>query len=339
VAHGTVEEPFFAPRSIEVAENWKDQVRSGLNCSSVLVCMQSPLFYASNICGKELEIFLQRRKLYRKLGGDPPSCIIPVLWEPLSTPPPKAVPNDFQGKPSSELTAFGMSGLYEAILDDRTDLKENINRYALTLARRISNLIQKNVADRSLPMLPWVPDLEVIPSAFDFPEWPLPDVEEEMGTGPASITFLYPANIPPDKLPFAPPPPNAVIAAAALAKNQEWIYQGVGFDGGDDSLEKKIQWAQSKRSPMVLMLTETILGDRDLLKQFAALSANGIATMVLSTTSTGVFPPDFPANLRPNASFTTREGLDNLLIAKLGRLRTNLMAEPTSSTSGSLPGF
>jgi hypothetical protein len=339
VAHGRVEEPFFAPRSIEAGDKWRTSLAAALNTSGILICLQSPLYFDSRVCGQELEAFLQRRKLFKRSGGEPPDCVIPILWHPLERVP-KALPNDFQGKkPSGDLTPFAMDGLYQAILSDQTEGKEKIVLYALNLAGRISNLIRKNTGERALPPLPVQPDLDNLPSAFDYPEWPLPDVEEEKGTGPASITLVYPTGDHPDTLPFAPPPPNAIISAAALAKSREWIFQGVGFNSRDDIVEKlsKIQWAQDKKSPVVLMLTETLLADRELLSRFDRLEQKGFATIVLSTASGGQLPPDFPAKL--NATLTTRDKFDEMLIAKVAKLRGAILSEATASVPGSIPAF
>jgi len=333
IAHGRVDDPFFAPRGIEPAENWREALQSALNSSAILVCLQSPLYFDSRICGQELEAFLQRRKFFRKAGGDPPDCIIPILWHPL-TSVPKPLPNDFQGKkPSRDLTPFPMDGLYKAILADQTQEKESILLYALNLADRISNLLRKNTGARALPPLDPPPDLDVISSAFDFPEWPLPDVYKEKGTGPASVTLVYPTNAPPENLPFAPPPPNAVILAAALAKSRELVFQGVGFNGQDDLAEKlaKIKWAQEKKSPVVLMLPEPLLNDSELLNRIDLIEKKGLARIVLSTTGGGHLPPDFEA--------TTREKFDEFLIRKVAKLRSEIMAEATSTVPGTMPAF
>jgi len=342
VANGRVDESFFAPRGIEAGENWKDALRAGLNSSSVLVCMQSPSYFESRVCGQELEVFLQRRKLFRRRGGDPPDCIIPVLWHPLVNTAPRSVPNDFQGKkPTDNLIAYPADGLYAAILCDATPQKDRIDAYALNLAGRISNLLQRNRGDRALPSLNVVPDLEVLPSAFDSPEWPLPDLILEAGTGPASVTFVYPTGIPPEALPFAPPPPNAVICGAEIAKAREWIFQGVGFHSSSDFATKleQIKWAQDKRSPIVLMLTEALLADSDLLKQFSRIRPKGIATIVLTAGSSGPLPDDFPRNLAQNAAFTNRDRFDEILLMKVGKLRFALTLEPTSDNIGAIPAF
>jgi hypothetical protein len=340
IAHRGVNEPFFAPR-IEAGEDWKERVQAALNLSGILICLQSPAYFESKVCGQELEAFLQRRKLYRRTGADPPDCVIPVLWHPLiNIGFPKALPNDFQGKkPSAGQTTFQMDGLYRAILTDSTEKKDKIDLYALNLAERVSNLIRKNTGQRELPPLPINPDLDIIPSAFDFPEWPLPDIDDEKGTGPASITLVYPADVPPDSLPFSPPPPNAIISAAALAKSREWIVQGVGFRSDRDLVEKlaKVKWAQDKKSPVVVMLTETLLQDRDLLSRFDQIEKKGLATIVLSATSESELPGDFPAAL--NATLATRDKFDDLLIKSVGKLRLAIMSEATTNVSGTIPAF
>jgi hypothetical protein len=232
-----------------------------------------------------------------------------------------------------------MDGLYQAILADQTPGKEKIVLYALNLASRISNLIRKNTGDRALPPMPVMLDLDVIPSAFEFPEWPLPEVDEEKGTGPASITLVYPTGIPPDSLPFSPPPPNAIIWAAALAKSRELIFQGVGFKSHEDLVQKlaKVKWAQDKKSPVLLLLTETLLQDRELLNRFDQIEKKGFATIVLSTASGSQLPTDFPTTL--NATLTTRDKFDELVINRVAKLRVAIMAEATTNVPGAIPAF
>jgi hypothetical protein len=64
VAHVRVDGPFFTPRGIAAGANWRESLQRALNSSGILVCLQSPLYFDSKVCGQELEAFLQRRKLY-----------------------------------------------------------------------------------------------------------------------------------------------------------------------------------------------------------------------------------------------------------------------------------
>jgi hypothetical protein len=74
-----------------------------------------------------------------------------------------------------------------------------------------------------------------------------------------------------------------------------------------------------------------------LLNRFDQIEMKGFATIVLSTASGGQLPADFPAKL--NATLTTREKFDELLINKVAKLRGAIMAEATTNVPGAIPGF
>src|SRR5205814_1164893 len=121
-------------------------------------------------------------------GGEPPDCIIPVVWYPFDIIP-KPVPPNFQGrKPSTNSTPFKDDGLYAAML---TEPEDRIDAYALELAKRISDLLKKNVGPRALPPLR-VSELDSLRSAWQDPAWPLPDIDVEHGRGPGSLTLVHP---------------------------------------------------------------------------------------------------------------------------------------------------
>jgi TIR domain len=333
IAHGN-HDSYFAPRSNKAGADWTRKLRDALNESRVLVCLQSPSYFQSDqYCGREFEVFLQRRKLHLKPeGAEPPDCIVPVLWSPLTHGMPRAVPNKFQGmKPSEDFTPFEEDSLYEAIANDKTE-RRVINRYSLYLAKRISNLLM----GPALPAFSPMPDLDAFPSAFRDPN--LPEIDHEKGRGPWSVTIMYPSSDSLERLPWGPPPPNAVIWAAALAKSKERIFQGARFGSAID-FEPKIRSALEMKSPVVLMVTEAVLGDRDLQARFSQFFAaserrKGVGTIVLVQNGGAHIPDCFPDPTR-----VTQRDFESVLSDKLANLRTALLGNPTSEARESLPGF
>jgi hypothetical protein len=326
---GRVDKPFFAPQNIQAGEKWSMALNSGLNSSQVLVCLQSASYYESEWCGKELELFLRRRKQVKLQGGTPPDCIIPVLW--YSCDAPRQVPKVFHAaKPTESDAPIGEDRLFEAMLRESTPNRTML--FALRLAGRISNLLKQNQGDRQLPSLPG-PGLHDIPSAFDLPAWPVPDLDAEQGTGPESVTFAYPAVADPQHLPFAPPLPNAVTSAAVIAKSNEWIFQGIEYGQNAFWDEHNGFWARIGRalgwnSPVVLMLTEALAAAIPGERYFHdVLSDKRLATMVLSPNA-GI-PPGFPEDLRGKVTFSNRDRFDEILTARLKMLRLALGSEPT----------
>jgi hypothetical protein len=235
-------------------------------------------------------------------------------------------------KPSKDFTPFEEDSLYEAIANDKTERRDVINRYSLYLAKRIINLLR----GPALPAFSPMPDLEAFPSAFSDPN--LPGIDDEKGRGPWSVTIMYPSSDSLERLPWGPPPPNAVIWAAALAKSKERIFQGVRF-GGAIEFEPKIRWALEMKSPVVLMVTETVLGDQNLQARFSEFFADsdrrkGVGTIVLVQNGAAQIPDCFPDPTR-----VTQRDFESVVTEKLANLRRALMGNPTSEVPESLPGF
>src|SRR5258706_1761677 len=56
--------PGFVDRSIQAGEDWSDEIAEALRTTQTMVCLYSPHYFESEYCGKELQVLLDRRKLY-----------------------------------------------------------------------------------------------------------------------------------------------------------------------------------------------------------------------------------------------------------------------------------
>src|SRR5262245_44919752 len=80
----TGEGPGFVDRNIEIGEDWRDDLAEALATSKTMVCLYSPSYFKSETCGKEMQVFLDRRRRYiRENVGKKPANIIPVIWQPI----------------------------------------------------------------------------------------------------------------------------------------------------------------------------------------------------------------------------------------------------------------
>jgi hypothetical protein len=58
-----------------------------------MVCLYSPAYFQGGYCGKEMQVFLDRRRNYiRANAGKKPANIIPVLWHPVPRRIPMTLP-------------------------------------------------------------------------------------------------------------------------------------------------------------------------------------------------------------------------------------------------------
>src|SRR5687768_11946173 len=103
---------YLAPLSLKEGQAWREALPRALNESKVLVCLQSPSYFSSEYCGKELEVFLRRRRHFVELrGGEPPDCVIQVVLQRGARPQPRTLP-DFQWRnPDGTLFAAEVNGL------------------------------------------------------------------------------------------------------------------------------------------------------------------------------------------------------------------------------------
>ena len=73
---------FFAKDDITTGEIWVEVLGEAVRTCKVILCICSPSYYNSEYCGKELGVFLERRKEWVKqtAPGDQAPFILPVLW-------------------------------------------------------------------------------------------------------------------------------------------------------------------------------------------------------------------------------------------------------------------
>jgi hypothetical protein len=320
---------FRAPTSIEAAEHWsRDALPRALNHSRVLVALESPNYFDSDYCGRELEVFLRRRQRFVEERDDrAPACIIQVLWQSVYDTP--ATRPEFQWKrlDGSRFPAEA-DGLYKAYIGGR---ETELRLFVHSLAERISILLRRNVGSNELPPLPRDPDIHGVPSTFAPPVLPLPEIDFVQKSGPTAATFVYPNTLSNQLSPFGPPLDRAAVSrAAAIARSREMSVQGIEFKADDERLAARIAAAQSLNSPVVLMLTSASLAYPVVRKACETIRPEGIATVLVDgTTNDGdrVHAP-FIGSLRAknlfHADLAGPDDLDAAVKRSLGTLYNGL---------------
>jgi hypothetical protein len=335
---GRVGQGGFAAYKIPGGADWFGEVLpTALNSSHVLVCLQSPNYFDSEYCGRELEVFLRRRQEFvATRGGSPPVCIIPVVWQPDLRPMPRVVP-DFQwNRPDGSRFPAEVTGLFEAFDGHRGEG----NKFIHQLAKRISALLPPDVSQLVLPSLD-EPDIGGVTSAFKLPELPLPEIESVKASGPRAVTFVYPCDVDEDEWPFAPPPENAaVIHAASLARSRELSIQGIEFTPTSENIVDRVRIAQGRNTPVVLMLTPSTLANVGLVAQLSAIEPDGVATVIVDRQ--GSRPPAhvLPRLRQPgrfHAGLNNSSKLEQAIYQSLSALRQTVRQNVATTIAGAGP--
>jgi hypothetical protein len=71
---------FVDRADIQPGQEWPDELAEALRTAHTMVCLYSPAYFQGGYCGKEMQVFLDRRQNYiRANAGKRPANIIPVL--------------------------------------------------------------------------------------------------------------------------------------------------------------------------------------------------------------------------------------------------------------------
>jgi len=349
---------FKDDKDIVAGEEWRSELVDALTTSPILVCMYSPWYFKSNYCGKEVEVFLQRRRLFmQQRANKEPGFVVPVLWQPCLDRIPNSLPSlQWHGLDGNRFSPDDF-GVYRAMTRAKTEYKDEYQDLVTKLAIRIRNLLRER---HSLPSLGYKPQIDGMSNAFDPPRLPLPPLDEPQRGGPTSVTFVYPSHPRPDAWPFAPPAREAAIAqAAAIAKGKDLRLLGIEFDPKDGSFLEHVDNALQWRSVVVLMLSGAALGDASLKAAMRKLDdkidvagPSALATMVIwnDDPPSCDFSDIFPRNIRSEffyGAIGSRADLEDAMRKSLGGLQNRLALQgppgqnpiPTPTSHEKRPGF
>jgi TIR domain len=153
---------FFDTTNIETGTDWNEELSDAVARSRLAVALFSPSYFTSVWCGREFQVFLDRRRAV--VGTPPPVAIIPVIWMRHNQVPDAA--NVFQDTddaiPSSPFPAdYRQVGLRQIML---LNSESQYTQARIALGARILKVAQ----DPRLPELPQV-DLRNYGSAWAAP--------------------------------------------------------------------------------------------------------------------------------------------------------------------------
>lgn len=176
---------FMDTEGIATGATWQETLGGKLEAAHVLVPVFSPSFFASEQCGREVQAFLNRLRIYLNSNPPPavtPACILPViwLWENLAIHPSlKNIHYDNINYPPRYRTRQTGLRMLVDLNKNRDQFKTLTNHLAIAINRAI-------ISARTGAALPTIQmDYRQLPSAFASVN------ASEGATGPKSVQFAY----------------------------------------------------------------------------------------------------------------------------------------------------
>jgi len=196
VTHLTGKPGIVDTTNILAGQDWPDELADALRTAHTLVCLYSPSYFESEYCGKEMQVFLNRRRNYiHENGGKKPANIIPVLWHSVPRRIPKTLP-----KIQYQATKLNSDRYGAWDLGDRQG-----NRELIEFADQIAFRVRDALDETPLPELVERPYIGLVRSAF-CPTLPLQEFDLPITTcGPDAVTFVYASSTPWSTWPWSPP--------------------------------------------------------------------------------------------------------------------------------------
>lgn len=151
---------FLAHRDIEAGVEWPDTLKDALRTTRVMLSFFSPYYFNSRWCGREFQVFLDRRKQWAPGANEEAhsTFIIPVLWIPATVP--QSVAGSQQNWDSGFPQEYRDLGARKLL-----QLEKKTEKVAVVSA--LAARIVKMLGLSALPELAALGATETLPSAFE----------------------------------------------------------------------------------------------------------------------------------------------------------------------------
>ena len=327
---------YLAKFDMHTGHEWKPDLVDALEEAQVLVSMYSPSYFRSDYCGKEMQVYLARRKLYiEKNVGKRPANIIPVCWHP-PLRIPKTFPS-FQYKLPAE--ADKDKGVWKIREDGRIQDFHNVAEDAAIQVRDALAAFEYNPLQPS----PQRPGLDAIDNAFAPPLIPLREFDSVDGVaGPDSATFVYASSPALEAWPYPPAQVNMVLrVASSIAKGKEIEPQQLAFDPTYTNLSTRLKTAWQRNSRVIVFVDAGSLSAdalRARMREYDEGQFKTFSTMILWNNNrtaplekvVGETFPFFSSRQPPffHSSIESAEQFENAIESTLEKLKWVILKDP-----------
>jgi TIR domain len=324
---------FVDRTDIRPGQEWPDELAEALRTTETMVCMYSPSYFQSEYCGREMQVFLDRRRNYiRTNGGKKPANIIPVIWHPVPRRIPKSLPNIEYAALDGSSPATGVWNLGDQ--GRERELYDFVDKIAIRV---------RDAADETpLPPLQIRPRMNAVRSAFIPAPLPLPEFDlPSVTSGPDTVTFVYVSSTQWNTWPWAPPDDQAVLhLAAAVAKGNEMETTQLTFAPADENLTHRLASLRGRNNVVILLLDVASLGLRGLrtrLQDYDRPEHSLFATIVIGNTNAlaelrgklNEILPYFATRTAPHLYLVdARDGFSKIIAEALDGLRLSIVNNP-----------
>ena len=243
---------------IKPGQDWRNELVDALVTAPTIVCMYSPSYFLSESCGKEMQVFLDRRREYmRTKASKRPGNIVPVLWEPCKI---RACLPDFQAQLPLSLDHHNY-GIREVV--DRKSLDTVKELEFKTIVNNIALRIRDASNAFTLPPPPYQPVFGGVPSAFE-PLLPPEDFDgPQGGAGPEWVTFVYPGEPDWQRWPYSPETDPVLHISTCAATRLEYRAQKIVFNVKQPDFPERLQQAIQKNTLVVLLVNGSTLSENN----------------------------------------------------------------------------
>jgi TIR domain len=324
-------DPLRTAGPIDLAEQWETAILRALSSTRTFVPILSSAYLASEVCGKEFQIFLKRAGRRVEVKGA--TGIVPVIWRPLRTTLPPVLsqiqlvgaeaPMDYPDRGLRYLLALRQRNAYERFLDG--------------FARQLMDVAMT----AQIPHISEVPSWDDVPSAFGVPS------VESTPVGPENLCFVFLA---PSAVRATEEAPQAnahgdparnwkpygrdirlIAKAAAAEKSLFWQELPVG-----DGLLEALRKAQENSVAVIILVDGpgiSVPDQRELLTAILKVNLANCAWVVVwppPAMESGSNTPDTEVTLKPLASVAatvrTEEELRFTLATTIDRIQLRVIS-------------
>lgn len=257
---------FFDTQAIPIGAAWKEDLKTALRTSRIMISLCSPTYISREYCGKEFQVFRERQDQHFRSQGlkTLPNVILPVLW----SAPNKVFPEVIK---EMQYTHKGFPDIYAKeglrYMMKLSKHKDDYEQFITQLASRIVEAGEQH----QMPDLDELRPLEEIENAFLKPAAPAPQSAWKSGAGGfKSVLFVFVAAKPKELTgikraidcygeeggrqwaPYLPPITDAVgILAQEVAAKQKVFYNELPLD---EKLMERLEQAEKNQEIVIIII-------------------------------------------------------------------------------------